>query len=398
MPQKCDLYQEYVDIRTDLALSSDDLIPINVAGQGQPCDHFGIHGQFSFLKELYDQQEAIFFTNIGSLVEPTSKEQIRNQEAQLCAGLYSHSDQQTAAQTLKCQTMGNSPRGVGGRIADALASGSKSYSVSSFSLAGSAIFAQGLVTNRQIVDGAGNKRFHEYEMWREAISNITRQQYQHIFSEQYTTMMLDSIESTEDLGRAFENVRLSTAYETRTNLEKQLHQVAKFIKVRDARKAERDFFFVQVGGWDMHSNMKNSLASRFAEINQALKGFVSELKAQQIWDSVVLATTSEFARTLDSNGGGSDHAWGGQQFLIGGALKGGAVLNTFPTSLKEGGYNDLGRGRLIPEYPWESMMVPIGEWMGLDAFDQDALNAVFPNLRNFNASFVRGAEAVFKTD
>jgi cullin-associated NEDD8-dissociated protein 1 len=235
-------------------------------------------------------------------------------------------------------------------------------------------------------------------MWREAISNITRQQYQHIFSEQYTTMMLDSIESTEDLGRAFENVRLSTAYETRTNLEKQLQQVAKLIKVRDARKAERDFFFVQVGGWDMHSNMKNSLASRFAEINQALKGFVSELKAQQIWDSVVLATTSEFARTLDSNGGGSDHAWGGQQFLIGGALKGGAVLNTFPTSLKEGGYNDLGRGRLIPEYPWESMMVPIGEWMGLDAFDQDALNAVFPNLRNFNASFVRGVEAVFKTD
>mmetsp|Transcript_30298 Transcript_30298/g.58436 ORF Transcript_30298/g.58436 Transcript_30298/m.58436 type:complete len:120 (-) Transcript_30298:61-420(-) len=107
------------------------------------------------------------------------------------------------------------------------------------------------------------------------------------------------------------------------------------------------------------------------------------MKAQDAWESVVLATESEFARTLDSNGGGSDHAWAGNHFVVGGALKGKRVFNTFPASLKAGNDHDLGRGRLIPDYPWESIMVPIAEWMGLE--DNQRL-ATFPNADRFNAS------------
>eukprot|EP00931_Biecheleriopsis_adriatica_P014766 TRINITY_DN1167_c0_g1_i6.p1 TRINITY_DN1167_c0_g1~~TRINITY_DN1167_c0_g1_i6.p1 ORF type:complete len:1841 (-),score=350.18 TRINITY_DN1167_c0_g1_i6:148-5670(-) len=391
--ESCALRQEYEKVRTDLAMSPSDLIDIQVADQ--PCDTFGIHGQFSVLKQLYDSKEALFVTNVGSLVEPTSKEQYKSKEAQRCVGLFSHSDQQTAAQTLQCQTMGNSPRGVGGRIADALAAAAESYRVASFSLAGSAIFAQGLETNRQIVDGEGNRRFHEYEMWRETIANITKQQHEHIFSEQYAKTFLESVETTESLGRAFEHVQLATDYRSDSSLEKQLEQVAKLIQVREVRQAERDFFFVQVGGWDMHSNMKPGLAAKFADINRALEGFIAELRQQGIWDSVVLATTSEFARTLDSNGGGSDHAWGGQHFMVGGSVKGGSVLNKFPSSLKENGYNDLGRGRLIPEYPFETMMLPIAEWMGLDTSNQEVLSSVFPNLKNFNSTIVKSADHVF---
>ena len=38
-----------------------------------------------------------------------------------------------------------------------------------------------------------------------------------------------------------------------------------------------------------------------------------------------------------------------------------------------------GRGRVIPKYPLESMMVPIAEWLGVEKLD-----AVFPNLANFS--------------
>ena len=38
------------------------------------------------------------------------------------------------------------------------------------------------------------------------------------------------------------------------------------------------------------------------------------------------ASSSEFARTLDSNGGGSDHAWAGQHFIIGGKAAGPQVM------------------------------------------------------------------------
>ncbi|CAJ1395594.1 unnamed protein product [Effrenium voratum] len=393
VPQNCPIYQEYVDFRTDLHLDPEDLIAINVTGQ--PCSEFGIHGSFSYLKELYDEKDLAFVTNIGSLVEPLNKQQFRGGLKRRCVGLFSHSDQQTAAQTLECQTEGNSPRGAGGRMTDALVSQEVPVRATSFSVAGSAIFAQGVLTNRQIVSEAGNKRFADFELWREAISNITRQQHANVFSEQYAKVFLDSIETTEELGRAIEDVELATSYSTNSGLQKQLSQVAKLIRVREVRKAERDFFFVQVGGWDMHSNLNNGLVNSFGSINAALRGFVAEMKAQNVWDSVVLASTSEFARTLDSNGGGSDHAWAGQHFVIGGKVKGGQMLNKFPSSLKEGGYNDLGRGRLIPEYPWESMLVPMAEWMGLET-TAAVMGEVFPNFGNFNSSVVQGQDFLFE--
>lgn len=61
------------------------------------------------------------------------------------------------------------------------------------------------------------------------------------------------------------------------------------------------------------------------------------------------------------------------------------MLNKFPSSLAAGNALDLGRGRLIPQYPWESMMAPIGEWMGLDTAQ---LDVAFPNLVNFNPSHI----------
>jgi len=110
---------------------------------------------------------------------------------------------------------------------------------------------------------------------------------------------------------------------------------------------------------------------------------VKESKAQGVFDSVVLASASDFGRTLTSNGAGTDHAWAGNHFVLGGSINGGKVLNDFPASLLEGNDQDAGRSRLIPKYPWESMMVPIAKWMGLE---DNQLHAAFPNLANFDMS------------
>ena len=111
-----------------------------------------------------------------------------------------------------------------------------------------------------------------------------------------------------------------------------------------------------------------------------------------MFDSVVLISTSDFGRTLTSNGQGTDHGWAGNQFVVGGTVRGGEIYNEFPSSLVEGNLFDVGRGRMIPKYPWESVMLPIAEWMGMDTTDK---NTVFPNLHYFNSSMLLPTSRLF---
>jgi cullin-associated NEDD8-dissociated protein 1 len=382
VPMNCNLYNEYLQVRADVALQPSQLHEIQT--DGQACAQFGIHHRLPFLKELYDRRKASFVSNVGALVEPTTKEQFEDRTASTCVGLFSHSDQRTAAQTLKCQVAGTSPKGAGGRFADALAA--QDFRTTSFSVAGTAAWSQGVETNTDIIDRRqGSVRFNKYQQLQTVIGNITSTQYSNIYAEEYAQQLSQSLDSSERLASTLENLRLNTSesYRTESGLAKQFHQVARLIAARDVRKAERDFFFVSLGGFDAHSEVLESLELKFQEINDALQDFVTELEAQDVFDSTVLVTASDFGRSLTSNGAGTDHAWAGNYFVLGGGVNGGHVLNDFPTSLLEGNQQDAGRGRLIPKYPWESMMVPIAEWMGVE---ESRFGEAFPNLANFNRS------------
>eukprot|EP00931_Biecheleriopsis_adriatica_P083516 TRINITY_DN5709_c0_g1_i1.p1 TRINITY_DN5709_c0_g1~~TRINITY_DN5709_c0_g1_i1.p1 ORF type:complete len:1902 (+),score=308.18 TRINITY_DN5709_c0_g1_i1:193-5898(+) len=379
VPLECKLYEEYVAVRKDIALQPQELHEISVAGQA--CGKFGIHGKLPFLKKLYDEGKASFVTNIGSLAEPLTKEQFEAASGKQCAGLFSHSDQTIAAQTLQCQTSGSSPKGAGGRLADKLAS---RYSTTSFSLAGTSIWAQGFETQIEIIDKrSGSVRLRNYVQMQTVIENITSRRYRNLYCEEFVQKLAETVRSSQELGDMLDAVELKTSYPARTDLAEQLLQVAKLIATREARKAERDFFFVQLGGFDTHSYANSILGEKFDEINEALRDFVQELEAQDIFGSTLVVTESDFGRTLTSNGAGTDHAWSGNHVILGGSVNGGRVLNEFPRSLLGGNDQDAGRGRLIPQYPWESVMVPIAGWMGADSSMHEY---VFPNLANFNRS------------
>merc|ERR1711904_612434 len=201
-----------------------------------------------------------------------------------------------------------------------------------------------------------------------------------VYAEEYAKQLKEAMHSSEDLGSYLDQVTLATNYKAETKLETQFHQVARLIKARDLRKAERDLFVVRIGGFDAHSNAAEALQEKFTEINSALEGFVAELEAQNVFQDTVVFTESDFGRSLTSNGAGTDHGWAGNHFIIGGSIQGKKVFNDFPDSLLAGNEFDAGRGRMIPKYPWESMMVPIAEWMGVDASHK---KNVFPNLANF---------------
>ena len=130
----------------------------------------------------------------------------------------------------------------------------------------------------------------------------------------------------------------------------------RIMQTAGARGSERDVFYVSTSGWDHHSDMDIRLADKFTEMNNAIGGFVTELRALNLFDSTVLVQFSEFARTLDPNTGvGSDHAWGGQHFMLGGKVKGGKVLGRYPDSFEKGPDNEIiiSRGRVVPTTPWD---------------------------------------------
>jgi len=216
----------------------------------------------------------------------------------------------------------------------------------------------------------------------ERLRNMTKQRFGNHFVEEYARAFEEATSSSKAMAELLDGLQLKTKYLAKTPLEKQLRQVALLIAGRHARKAERDFFFVQLPGFDTHQALELRFGNLMAQLDAALSGFVAELKAQNIFESTVLATASDFGRTLTVNSGkGSDHGWGGNHIVIGGDIRGGQVFNDFPDTFAPGNAYDAGRGRVIPKYPWESFMVPIAEWLELKKPED-----VFPNLGRFNRS------------
>ena len=71
-------------------------------------------------------------------------------------------------------------------------------------------------------------------------------------------------------------------------------------------------------GFDTHSNVEEHLTNLFSQVSGAFGAFAQEMKAMDLWNNVTLIQTSDFARTLNPNGGdGTDHAWGGNYIMMG---------------------------------------------------------------------------------
>ena len=96
-------------------------------------------------------------------------------------------------------------------------------------------------------------------------------------------------------------------------------------------------------------------------------------------NEVVLYSASDFGRTLTSNSQGSDHAWGGNQFVLGGQVKGKQIYGTYP-DLYQDNVLDVGRGRLIPTTSVDEFFAEMALWLGVAKTD---LPLVLPNISRF---------------
>jgi uncharacterized protein (DUF1501 family) len=98
-------------------------------------------------------------------------------------------------------------------------------------------------------------------------------------------------------------------------------------------------YYVSLGSFDTHVNQQMQQQNLFTQMNDAVKAFVKDLKANGRFNDVMLMTFSEFGRRVSQNAsGGTDHGTANNMFLISGGLKQKGVINAMPdlSDLEEG--------------------------------------------------------------
>jgi len=144
-----------------------------------------------------------------------------------------------------------------------------------------------------------------------------------------------------------------------TTIGRQLKEAFILINTRETQGLTRQTIFIESDQWDHHRGILELYPSSLEELSTAIAIFQRNLNEKNLQNSVLSFTTSEFARTLRSNGNGTDHAWGGPQFIFGGAVSGGRVVGRFPELALRGSPDLAGRGGIIlPENSCDEYFAP----------------------------------------
>jgi len=121
-------------------------------------------------------------------------------------------------------------------------------------------------------------------------------------------------------------------------------------------------YYVSLGSFDTHVNQQAQQQRLFNEMNDAIKAFVTDLKANSRFEDVMLMTFSEFGRRVSQNAsGGTDHGTANNMFLISGGLKEKGLINQMPD------LNDLNEGDLKYKIDFKNVYATVlKKWLDTD--------------------------------
>ncbi len=379
-------YDVYAQTRQNMAVGYDEasgtwspasILPLNGSD-------FGLNPMLPGLQGLFNSDRMAGVLNVGSLVEPANKAQIQAGTVALPPQLFSHSDQSIQWQTAHADSVVN--RGWFGKVADLLSvlnsspSPSMNISVADSNLlqVGETVFPYAISTGGPI----GLETGWDPNGDRLATVEALMDNAQNLFESEHAAVKRRAQDNYDLIFGALEALpALATPFPS-TYLGDQLHIVARMIGIRAALGASRQTFVVRLWGWDTHDNQAADLPGLLAELDGALPAFYDATVELGVAADVTTFTQTEFSRTLNSNGNGTDHGWGGHQLVVGDAVAGGQLYGT-PPDLTLDGPDDLDRGRIVPAYSVEQYAATLSSWFGVQASD---LATVFPNIGNIGSS------------
>ncbi len=377
---------------TSLAVARNTLLPLNAttptANPSLSGRALAMRAEMSGLRALYDQGRLAVLANVGPMIVPTSMAQYRARSVPLPQGLFSHNDQQS---TWMAGAREGARIGYGGLLGDMFAGSNQYQNFTCMSAGGTSVFLSGRSTAQMQIGNNGGVQIG-------AFNNQT------LFGGQNVGTMLRGI-MTADRGNTFEKdyntinrraADAATALNTaltgfpanvapfaglpNTGLGNQLRSISRIIAARSALGARRQVFFASIGGFDQHSGLAAGHGPLWLQINNAMTAFYTALETLGVHNNVTTFTASDFGRTLDSNGQGSDHSWGAHHLIMGGAVRGNETYGIWPDTVLRGP-NDVGRGSLLPTTSVEQYAATLAKWFGVS---DASMNDVVPRAANWS--------------
>ncbi len=352
---------------------------------------YALHPSMTRLKSRFDASKAGFLLNVGPLIIPLTRDQYNSQDLARFprpARLMSHNDQQSTWQAFNTE---GTTVGWGGRLADLAMSSNFNAAFTGISAAGNTVFLAGRQSLAYQVSTAGAVRvtgvsspLFGSSVAQDVMRSFMTRSSTQLFEGEYNKVSLRSIQSEGVVTNALAGVNLTTSFVpptgTGAGLASQLQVVARLIAARSAMGVKRQVFYVGVGGYDVHDTLNTRQAALYNELDFALDAFYNATTEIGVADKVTTFTASDFGRTLQANGDGSDHGWGAHHIVMGGAVNGGRFFGSAPP-ISITTPDQVGNGRLIPSTSVDQYAATLGAWFGANSSE---LSSILPNLGNFN--------------
>lgn len=345
------------------------------------------------MAKLFAQGRLAVQLNVGPLVVPLTRQQYNAKVQAQPPKLFSHNDQQSVWQA---QGAEGSTRGWGGNLGDLALSSNADSMFTCISVAGNAVFLSGQNALQyqcsragavavEAVRGSSYGHFMYQPAMRATFEQLIQQSHTHVLANEYNRVMQRSLAAETKVTAAVGGVSLTTPFPTSNTLGEQLKMVARLIGGRTNLGSKRQVFMVSLDGFDVHDGMATRQPVLLTKLSEALTAFDAALQELGVAEKVTTFTASDFGRTLSVNGDGTDHGWGGHQFVMGGAVKGKAFYGTPPplsvgnTSAPDDQWH-VGQGRLLPSTSVDQYAATMAKWFGVNDTE---LYGVLPNLGNF---------------
>ena len=388
-------YANYASIRAGLALPQGQLLPVSPKSLSEP---YGFHPQLAEMQSLFDGGQLALLANAGTLVQPTTRDQYLQGQATVPVNLFSHADQQQQMQTATLNTFADV--GWGGRLADKIESIYGGNFPVMISLAGSNVFAEGLVV--RCIESSGNPTAPLSGFYGSNEDNVRLAALQSLLTfdtglsliQAASTTTTNAMQDGKTLAAALaQGTELNTQF-PKSSLGGQLQQVAQIIQVRSALGLPRQIFFVSSGGFDTHSDQLVQQTSLYQDLSQSMNAFYQATVEIGVEPQVTTFTLSDFGRTFQPDStSGTDHAWGSHHLMMGGAIAGGDFYGTFPTQVLGGPDDATNQGRWIPTTSLDQYGATLAQWFGVQPADLPSIFSNLPNFQNQTLNFVGAAQA-----